>query len=97
MKLWFLILRMCVYMHSHFVENHPIWILEDGPLISEGVLSHKPKLILREPMVVTWSFDHSTIYRNLYLCLAIANDLSLAIGFTRIDRKVILMQLGVTP
>jgi hypothetical protein len=33
-------LRMCVYMHSHFVENHPIRILEDGPLISEGVLSH---------------------------------------------------------
>jgi hypothetical protein len=27
-------------MHSHFVENHPIRILEDGPLISEGVLSH---------------------------------------------------------
>jgi hypothetical protein len=33
-------LRMCVYMHSRFVENHPIRILEDGPLISEGVLSH---------------------------------------------------------
>jgi hypothetical protein len=32
-------LRMCVYMHSRFVENHPIWILQDGPLISEGVLS----------------------------------------------------------
>jgi hypothetical protein len=30
---------MCVYMHSHFVENHPIWILEDRPLIFEGVLS----------------------------------------------------------
>jgi hypothetical protein len=33
-------LRMCVYIHSRFVENHPIRILEDGPLISEGVLSH---------------------------------------------------------
>jgi hypothetical protein len=33
-------LRMCVYMHSRFIENHLIWILEDGPLISEGVLSH---------------------------------------------------------
>jgi hypothetical protein len=33
-------LRMCVYMHSRFVENHPIRILEDIPLISEGVLSH---------------------------------------------------------
>jgi hypothetical protein len=32
-------LRMCVYMHSRFVENHPIRILKDGPLISEGVLS----------------------------------------------------------
>jgi hypothetical protein len=26
-------------MHSHFVKNHPIRILEDGPLISEVVLS----------------------------------------------------------
>ncbi len=32
-------LRMCVYMHSRFVENHPIQILEDGPLIFEVVLS----------------------------------------------------------
>jgi hypothetical protein len=32
-------LRMCVYMHPRFVENHPIRILEDRPLISEGVLS----------------------------------------------------------
>jgi hypothetical protein len=30
--------RMCVCMHSCFVKNHPIWILEDGPLISEVVL-----------------------------------------------------------
>jgi hypothetical protein len=29
-------LRMYVCMHSRFVDNHPIWILEDGPLISEG-------------------------------------------------------------
>jgi hypothetical protein len=34
-------LRMCVYMHSRFVENHPIRILEDGPLISKEVLSQK--------------------------------------------------------
>jgi hypothetical protein len=26
-------------LHSRFIENHPIWILEDGPLISEVVLS----------------------------------------------------------
>jgi hypothetical protein len=29
-------LRMCVCMHSRFVENHPIRILEDGPLILNG-------------------------------------------------------------
>jgi hypothetical protein len=33
-------LCMCVYMHSHFIENHSIRILEGGPLISEVVLSH---------------------------------------------------------
>jgi hypothetical protein len=44
-------------------------------------------------MAATWSSDHSAIYHSLYLCLAIANDLSLAIGSTRIDRKVIVMQL----
>jgi hypothetical protein len=33
-------LRMCVYMHFRFVENHPIRILEDGSLISKVVLSH---------------------------------------------------------
>jgi hypothetical protein len=31
-------LRMCVCMHSCFVENHPIWILEDGPLNYEAIL-----------------------------------------------------------
>jgi hypothetical protein len=31
-------LRMCVYMHSRFVKNHPIRILEDRPIISEVVL-----------------------------------------------------------
>jgi hypothetical protein len=39
-------LRMCVYMHSRFVENHPIRILEDGPLISEGVLSQLTPMVL---------------------------------------------------
>jgi hypothetical protein len=33
-------LRMCVYMHSCFIENHPIRILKDRLLISEVVLSH---------------------------------------------------------
>jgi hypothetical protein len=32
-------LRMCVCMHSRFVKNHLIRILEDGLLISEVVLS----------------------------------------------------------
>jgi hypothetical protein len=41
-------LRMSVYMHSRFVENHPIRILEDGPLISEVVLSHIFSQILHE-------------------------------------------------
>jgi hypothetical protein len=44
-------------------------------------------------MTTTWSSDHSAIYRNLHLRLAIVNDLSLAIGLTRLDRKGILMQL----
>jgi hypothetical protein len=42
-------------------------------------------------MVVTWSFDHSTIYHSLHLRLAIANDLSLVIGVIIIDQKVIIM------
>jgi hypothetical protein len=32
-------LYMCL-LHSRFVKNHPIWILEDGPLISEMILSY---------------------------------------------------------
>jgi hypothetical protein len=28
-------------LHSHFIENHPIWILKDRPLISKVVLSHR--------------------------------------------------------
>jgi hypothetical protein len=43
-------------------------------------------------MAVMWYFDHSAIYHNLHLRLAIANDLSLAIGSTRVDSKVSLMQ-----
>jgi hypothetical protein len=45
-------------------------------------------------MATTWSSNHSAIYRVLQLCQAIANDLSLALGSSRIDRKVTLMQLG---
>jgi hypothetical protein len=35
-------------LHSRFIENHLIWNLEDGPLISKVVLSHPSKT----PMVV---------------------------------------------
>jgi hypothetical protein len=45
--------------------------------------NHKPsiksKFKFKEPMAASWSSDHSTIYRVLHLCLAIANDLSLAV------------------
>jgi RES domain-containing protein len=41
-----------------------------------------------------WSSGHSAIYCSLHLHLAIANDQSLAIGITRIDQKVMIMQLG---
>jgi hypothetical protein len=46
-------------------------------------------------MAAMWSSGHLAIYDNLQLCLAITNDLSLAIGSLRIDRKVTLMQLGI--
>jgi hypothetical protein len=45
-------------------------------------------------MTTMWSSDYSAIYRALQLRVAIANDLSLGIGSTRKDMKVILMQLG---
>jgi hypothetical protein len=51
-------------------------------------------LSFKEHMAASWSSDHSAIYRGLHLCLVIVNDLSLAVGLTRIDRKVLLMQLG---
>jgi hypothetical protein len=44
-------------------------------------------------MAATWSSNHLVVYCNLQLCLAIANDLSLAIGSTRVDWKVSLMKL----
>jgi hypothetical protein len=38
-------LHMCVCMHSRLVESHLVWILEDGPLISEVVVSHVPRFL----------------------------------------------------
>jgi hypothetical protein len=44
------------------------------------VLAINQGLSIKEPTAATWSFDHSAIYRSLYLRLAITNDLSLAEG-----------------
>jgi hypothetical protein len=57
------------------------------------VLSTKPKFEFKEHMAAMWSFDHSIIYRSLHLQLAIANNLYLALGSTRVDWKVRLMQV----
>jgi hypothetical protein len=35
---------ICVFAYSRLVENHPIYILEDRPLISEVVLSQASSL-----------------------------------------------------
>jgi hypothetical protein len=51
---------VCVFAHSRFVENPSDMILGDKLLISEVVLSHQLRLV-------------------------IANDISLAIGLTRVD------------
>jgi hypothetical protein len=45
-------------------------------------------------MPAMWYFDHLVIYRSLHLYLAIANDLSLVVGVTMIDQKVVIIQLG---
>jgi hypothetical protein len=41
-------LRMCVYMHSRFIKNHPIRILKDGPLIYKMVLSQHAAIDVAE-------------------------------------------------
>jgi hypothetical protein len=45
-------LHMCVCMYSRFIKNHPIRILEDGPLISEVVLSHDRTSINNPPVPI---------------------------------------------
>jgi hypothetical protein len=35
-------------LYSHFIKNHPIWIMKDGSLISEVVLSYR--FILKSPL-----------------------------------------------
>jgi hypothetical protein len=59
--------------------------------ILSGINHRSQGSSLKGSMAATWSSDYSAIYHNLYLCLAITNDLSLAIGSTRVDWKVSLM------
>jgi hypothetical protein len=81
--------------HSPTFPADGLHISPKGPVSGlTNIPSIKPEFEFKEPMAATWSFDHSAIYRSLYLCLAIANDLSLALGVTRIERKVIIIQLG---
>jgi hypothetical protein len=68
-------LRMCVYMHSRFVENHPIRILEDGPLISEGVLSHMEDLDAKDdlsyqeyPVMILETSQRVTRNKKIKMC-----------------------------
>jgi hypothetical protein len=56
---------------------HPITILSDIKHMFQGSS-------LKGHMAAMWSSDHSAIYRNLHLRLAIASGLSLAIGSTRV-------------
>jgi hypothetical protein len=48
-------------LHSRFIENHLVWILEDGPLISKVVLSH-----------FIWS-NRSSIWGKGYLSLMVTS------------------------
>jgi hypothetical protein len=64
------------------------------PSLSLNIIYQISQVEFKGPMTATWSFDHSAIYCGLYLRLVIAIGLSLAIGFTRIDQKVVLIQLG---
>jgi hypothetical protein len=71
--------------HFHLRASLGLQIIQNLPQI--------PRFKFKAPMTTTWSPDHLVIYRSIQLCLAIANDLSLAIRSSRIDQKVTLMQL----
>jgi hypothetical protein len=81
-------LRPSQLMVSYFYLRAP------PGLYFNQVLPTKSKFEFKELIAAPWSFHHSVIYRSLHLRLAIANDLSQTIGFTRIDQKIILIQLG---
>jgi hypothetical protein len=56
-------LSMCVCMHSRFVKNYLIRILEDGPLISEVVLSQDDLSFyrynhLKSFVCCVWNIEH---------------------------------------
>jgi hypothetical protein len=58
-----MVLYVCVscLLHSRFIENHPIWIPEDGPLISKVVLSPVSWLSLKTKVYgfsVVWPQNH---------------------------------------
>ncbi len=61
MKLWLGMLHMCVFMHSRVIENHLIRILEDGPLISEVVLSQ----LMTSQKVTTYEDYPHEVYKWL--------------------------------
>jgi hypothetical protein len=67
--------------HGPFQSMVSIFHLRDPPgLQFNQVLPIKLKFEFKEPMVATWSFDHSAIYRGLLLCLAVTNGLQLLKG-----------------
>jgi hypothetical protein len=81
--------RLFIY-HSPTFSTSGLHFPPKGPARFH-VIQNIPKITMfkfKEPMTATWSFDHSAIYHNLHLWLAISNDLSLVLGFTTIDRKI---------
>jgi hypothetical protein len=46
---------LCVFAHSRFVENPPIWSWETKPLIFEVVLSQLPRVVTLARLASTWS------------------------------------------
>jgi hypothetical protein len=79
--------------HSQPMVSHfHLWALPGLQFIQ--VLSTKLEFEFKGTYGRHVVFQPLGLYRGLQLCLAIANDLSLAIGSSRKDRKVALMQLG---
>jgi hypothetical protein len=62
-------LRMCVYMHSRFVENHLIRILEDGPFIFKAVLSQLLIKVIFQLKCNNLIFNEIMVLNASYVCL----------------------------